>query len=121
MESLVTQNVMHASLCHMTSVGAGGGNGWGDRWGDRGTGEYVGDGCGVKAKQAFSAAIKKLSSLKKFGVAMICSLNNFRMRIAITNSSSSIYTSDRNVLLVRLCITETMILAIKGRVTGDNI
>ena len=27
MGSLVAQNIMHASLCHMTSVGAGG-----DRW-----------------------------------------------------------------------------------------
>ena len=38
MESLVTQNVMHASLCRMTSVGTGG-TGGRDRWmGDKGTG-----------------------------------------------------------------------------------
>ena len=42
MESLVTQNVMHASLCHMTSVGASGEGrraektGWGMRKGTRG-------------------------------------------------------------------------------------
>ena len=53
MENLVTQNVMHANQCHMTSVGQGEqvggqvgggkgdrgtgvqGNGWGDRWGDK--------------------------------------------------------------------------------------
>ena len=33
MESLVTQNVMHASLCHMTSARAGGEQG--DRWENR--------------------------------------------------------------------------------------
>ena len=33
MENLVTQNVMHASLCHMTSVGVGGGTGEWDRLG----------------------------------------------------------------------------------------
>ena len=42
MESLVTQNVMHASLCHMTSVGTGG-TGGRDRWGDTETG-WIGEG-----------------------------------------------------------------------------
>ena len=73
MESLMTQNVMHASLCHMNSVRAGGeqegqvgdrrwnrwgtgggtgeGQGGGDRWGDRrwnrwGTGGGTGEGQG---------------------------------------------------------------------------
>ena len=32
MESLVTQNVMHASLCHMPIGGGGGGGRVGNRW-----------------------------------------------------------------------------------------
>ena len=40
MERLVTHNINHASLCHMTSMGDRWGQG--DRWGDRGTGRWTG-------------------------------------------------------------------------------